>query len=84
MTPDRVLSPAAWFCAGFGVCFGLLIVLVVVVDIALARARQSTVSRRCITAAARRPAVAAALSGVLCLLVGMLLGHLFFGQAIAP
>jgi len=75
------MTSMAWFCAGFGVAVGVVMILAVCIDVEFVAGQITTISRRSLDAATRAPAIGVAVSGVLCLLVGMLLGHLFFGQA---
>lgn len=73
-----------WFCAGFGTCLGLVIVLAVVIDVVWKERDVTSISKRTLWAAVYRPALASLFSGLMCLIIGMLLGHLFFPQYVVP
>jgi hypothetical protein len=69
-------------CSGFGICFGLVVILAVIVDLLFVRMGIPTISERVLSVSRRYPAVPALLAGVVCLIVGMLFGHLWFYQTV--
>jgi hypothetical protein len=75
------LSTGTWVVVILGLLVGLGIVVVIVIDVCLYAAHVNTISDRLLRAATKNPGWAALASAIVCLPLGMLLGHLFFPQA---
>jgi hypothetical protein len=83
------MTPVRWFCALFGIAFGLAIVGLIVWDIVLYSNGQQTISRWIFNESTAFPEIPASLGLFTGYLVGCLSGHFFFGlrsevQAPAP
>jgi hypothetical protein len=64
----------------FAVIVTLCLIATLVYDIWAINTGRVTISRTSLELGARYPVFAVAVSSIICLAVGMLLGHLFFGQ----
>lgn len=78
------MTSLAWFCAGFGVCFGLVVLMGVGIDVLFVEEGVPTISRRCLTVGQQYPVVAVFVTALLVAPVCILIGHLFFGQTPNP
>jgi len=77
-----MMTSLAWFCAIFGFLVAAACASAILVDVYWVEHGVPTISRRTLEAATAQPALAALISGIACLFLGMLLGHLFFGQKV--
>jgi hypothetical protein len=69
-----------WFCAGFGVAAGFVVVGIVIFDCYLTLRGQPTISKHIADATHNYPIIAATMGLVAGFILGALTGHLFFPE----
>lgn len=74
------MSKLAWLCAWFGWAVCGLIAFAIYFDIGQAETCRETISRWCLATAQVHPWVAVVLTAPIFLVLGILIGHLWFPQ----
>jgi hypothetical protein len=74
------MSPVAWLCAALGFLFAAFTVIAIVYDITAVEHGWTTISQWCLDAGRHRPIIPALITAVVFLILGALLGHLWFPQ----
>jgi hypothetical protein len=74
------MTPKAWFCAFFGFLFAMSILIAIGYDIEAVQRGWMTISRWCLNVGSEYPVVPALVGIFLGLVMGTLLGHLWFPQ----
>jgi len=69
-----------WFCAGLGVALGLGLIGIVILDCHLKISGQPTISKHVADITHNYPIIAASLGLAAGILLGALMGHLFFPE----
>lgn len=74
------MNKLAWFCALFGWAICGFIAFAIIFDIGQAETSRTTISRWCLHTARQHPWLPVLLTAPVFLLLGILLGHLWFPQ----
>jgi len=75
------MTNKSWFFAGFGVAFGIIVILAVVVDIAFLETDTTTISRRTWYAGIGHTWIAVMITGMMSWVSGALCGHFFLSMS---
>lgn len=75
-----LITVLGWALATIGCIVGLAILFIIIYDVYLIENKYRSISRRTLLLCQQYPIVAAILSGIVCYLIGLLSGHLWWPQ----